>query len=120
MAKLVPYKNGKRIAKIKLRHIDNIAAQAAKCDHIERVVLFGSSLEERCTKASDIDIAVFGTQPKKKYLLSQEFKRFHDDVFLFDLAQDYDILYFSSAEETKADILNDINRGVEIYRRALA
>ncbi len=120
MSRLIPYKNGKSIAAIKLHHIDNIALQAAKCANIERIMLFGSSLEDRCTEKSDIDIAVFGNQSKSKYLLSREFKRFHDGVFLFDLNQDYDILYFSTREVPKDSILQDINKGIEIYRRVLA
>ncbi len=79
-------------------------------------MLFGSSIEERCTEKSDIDIAVFGTQSKNKYLDSKEFKRFQDSLFLFDLNQDYDILYFSDDKQYQDAILNDINNGTEIYR----
>ena len=36
------------MAEIKQRYIPNIIDAARKCDYIDRVVLFGSSLEERC------------------------------------------------------------------------
>jgi len=120
MCKLVPYKNGRRVAEIKVRHIDNIAAQAEKCRNINRIMLFGSSLEERCTSRSDIDIAVFWSQNKARYLRSKEFKSFQDSIFLYDLDQDYDIIYFCEWSDHKAGIMEDINNGIEIYRRGLA
>ncbi len=49
---------------------------------------------------------------------SKEFKTFQDSVFLYDLDQDYDILYFCEKSDNKAGILKDINKGIEIYRRA--
>ena len=95
----------------------NIASEADKCKNISRIMLFGSSLEERCTESSDIDIAVFGKMKKNQYLESSEFRGFQDRVFLYDLNQDYDILYFCEDQEYHDPILNDINQGAEIYRR---
>ena len=60
MCKLISIGNGKAIADIKHKYIKNITRQAHECKNISRIVLFGSSLEERCTEKSDIDIAVFG------------------------------------------------------------
>ena len=120
MCRLVPYKNGKKVAEIKLRHIDNITEQAEKCRNINRIMLFGSSLEERCTSRSDIDIAVFGSQNKARYLRSKEFKSFQDSIFLYDLDQDYDIIYFCEGSDHKAGIMEEINNGIEIYRRGPA
>lgn len=117
MCRMVPNKNGRNVADIKLRHIDNISAQAEKCRNITRIVLFGSSLEARCTNRSDIDIAVFGNQTKAKYLQSKEFKEFHRQLFLFDMDQDYDILYFTDGKTNTDQIMNDIAEGIEIYRR---
>ncbi len=117
MCRMVPYKDGKSVADIKLRHIDNISAQAEKCRNITRIILFGSSLETRCTNRSDIDIAVFGNQSKGKYLQSKEFKDFHRHLFQFDMDQDYDILYFKDGTEYTDQIMNDITKGIEIYRR---
>ena len=115
MCKLVSYKNGKKVADIKYRHIENISKQAEKCENISRIMLFGSSIEERCNDRSDIDIAVFGKLSKNRYLDSTEFRQFHDQVYLFDMNQDYDILYFKDGQEYKDSIMEEINRGAEIY-----
>ena len=60
MCNLVRYKNSKLVADIKLPYIIIISKQAEKAKNISRIMLFGSSIEERCTEESDIDIAVFG------------------------------------------------------------
>jgi len=120
MCRMIRYKDGKSIAEIKYQHILNISRQAEKCRNITRIVLFGSSLEERCTESSDIDIAVFGNQTKGKYLQSKEFRDFHREVFLFDMNQDYDILYFKDGKKYTDQIMNDIAEGIEIYRRESA
>ena len=117
MCKLISLGDGNAVADIKYRHIQNIAKQAHECRNISRIVLFGSSLEERCTERSDIDIAVFGKKRKNKYLESKEFREFQDRVFLFDLDQDYDILYFCEDQKHQDPIMTDINKGAEIYRR---
>ena len=120
MCKLVHYKDGQYVAEIKLGHIRNISSQAGKCKNISRIILFGSSIEERCTDRSDIDIAVFGKMQKAKYLGSGEFRNFQDQLFLYDLNQDYDILYFCDGKDYKDPIMADISCGTEIYRRAEA
>ena len=48
------------IANIKHKYINNIVDAAKKCGLIDKVIIFGSSLADRCTDSSDIDIAVFG------------------------------------------------------------
>ena len=118
MCKLVPLENGSLVADIKVKYIKNITDQAKQCKNIDYIMLFGSSLEERCTENSDIDIAVFGEKLESKYLVSGEFHRFHEQVYLYDLAQDYDILYFTKNKSYKNAIMTDIQNGVEIYRRA--
>ena len=118
MCKLVPFDGDTRVADIKLPHIHNIVRQASRTKNINRVMLFGSAIEDRCTDHSDIDIAVFGDIPKMKYLRSKEYKQFQDGIFRFDLDQDYDILYFSDSARQCDVILNDIANGAEIYRRA--
>jgi predicted nucleotidyltransferase len=115
---MIPYKEGRYVAEIKLPHIENISEQAKKTENIRRIVLFGSSLEERCTDRSDIDIAVFGTKSKGSYIDSREFKLFKKGLFQFDWDQDYDVLYFSENRKNTGDIMTDISKGVEIYRRA--
>ena len=117
MCKLVSYADGKKVADIKLKHIKNITEQAEKTKNICRIVLFGSSIEERCTDDSDIDIAVFGNKTKGSYIDSKEFKEFKSSLFRFDLDQDYDVLYFKENADCSDSIMNDINSGVEIFRR---
>ena len=58
--------NGKTInvASLKIKYIKNIIDNISRCNLIDKVVLFGSSLEERCTENSDIDIAIFGKKTK--------------------------------------------------------
>ena len=118
MCKLVQFDKDKYVADIKLRYIQNIAEQAKKTKKIDRIMLFGSSTEERCTEMSDIDIAVFGRPTKARYLDSREFRTFQNDIFSYDWDQDYDILYFSESNKETGNILHDINQGVEIYRRS--
>lgn len=117
MCRMVSLKNGRSVAEIKLNHILNISEQAEKCPGINRVMLFGSALEERCTQGSDIDIAVFGNRPKGQFLRSREFRDFRKRLFGYDLNQDYDVLYFEDGKHYEDRILNDINRGIELYRR---
>ena len=38
-------------------------------------------------------------------------------LFLFDMNQDYDILYFTNGKRYTDQIMNDISEGIEIYRR---
>ena len=64
MCKMIHYKDGKYIADIKHKYILNIVKLAELCENINRIMLFGSSLEERCTDESDIDIAVLGSNQK--------------------------------------------------------
>ena len=120
MCSLIEYADGKYVADIKKKYIDNIAQQAKKCSNISRIVLFGSALETRCTERSDIDIAVFGKKKQNAYLRSKEFKQFQKGLFLFggDFLQDYDILYFCDDVDSGDAILEHIRKGTEIYRRA--
>ena len=57
-----------RVADIKQKYIENIASAARECSYIDRVVLFGSSLENRCREESDIDLAVLRKMPDIKKL----------------------------------------------------
>lgn len=117
MCKLTALSDGKQVADIKLPYIKNIVSEAAHCKHIQRIMLFGSSLEERCTDLSDIDIAIFGDLTKSRYYSTKEYRDFVNHLFDFDFHQDYDILYFKDGAKSTAPILEDISRGLEIYRR---
>lgn len=118
MCKMVPYEENGYVAEIKLPHIKNITEQAKKTKHIQRIMLFGSSLEERCTGDSDIDIAVFGDKTKGSYIDSKEFRGFKSGLFKFDIDQAYDVLYFKDKTDYKDEIMIDIRNGLEIFRRA--
>ena len=121
MCKVVDVKIGDRqvkVADIKRKYLDNIADSAKECPLIDKVVLFGSSIEERCTEESDIDLAVFGSQTKGKALTSKQFMRFADRLSEFDdFLQSYDILYFKTGKKDDSAILAEINRGEVLYVR---
>lgn len=110
--------NGRKIkvADIKQSCIRNIADAAEKCKHIDRIILFGSALEERCTDQSDVDIAVFGNLSKNKCLTSKEYKDFTHQLYRFDdYAQTYDILYFKTDSRENSFIRKEIEKGEVIY-----
>lgn len=109
-----------RVAEIKYDYIVNIIRQAQKCKNISKIILFGSSIEERCSKNSDIDIAVFGSKKPYIYLKSAEFRNFNNNIFAFNDfdGQDYDILYFTENTNDNSELMKNISQGVEIYRRA--
>lgn len=69
-----------RVAAIKY---DYIIKQTQKCKNISKIILFGSSIEERCQQKSDIDIAVFGEKKPTSYLKSAEFRNFNDNIFAY-------------------------------------
>lgn len=109
-----------RVAEIKYDYIVNIIKQAQKCKNISKIILFGSSMEERCSKNSDIDIAVFGDKKPYVYLKSAEFRNFNDNIFAFNDfdGQNYDILYFIDNANDDSELMKNIRQGAEIYRRA--
>lgn len=111
--------NGKTIsvASIKIEYIKNIVDNISRCNLIDKVVLFGSSLEERCTENSDIDIAIFGTKTKSKMFSSKSYKDYIFSVTSFGEVQDYDILYFDSTKNNDSSIMKDIEDGVVLYER---
>ena len=107
-----------RIADIKQKYIMNIIDAARKCDIIDRILLFGSSAEERCSDSSDIDIAVFGNQTPSKALSSKKYEQFARQLFNYcDYEQAYDILYFKTRGRNNARIMNDIEKGELLYVR---
>ena len=105
-----------RVADIKKKYMSNIIDAAKKCDFIEKVVLFGSSIEDRCSEDSDIDIAVFGSQIRSKAFSSKKYEQFTRQLFAFnDYDQNYDILYFKSGADVKNLIMDDIRKGETLY-----
>ena len=107
-----------RVADIKQKYIQNIIDAAMKCDIIDRVVLFGSSIEDRCKESSDIDIAVFGSQVPSRALTSKKYDRFTEQLYSFDdHSQSYDILYFKTGSRNDSLIMDDIIKGEVLYER---
>ncbi|SEA35530.1 Nucleotidyltransferase domain-containing protein [Oribacterium sp. KHPX15] len=105
------------IADIKEDYIDNIISSADLCDQINRIILFGSAAEDRCTEQSDIDIAVFGSQTKSRMYASKGYKAFIQAVVSYGGAQDYDILYFDDRKTYSGGIMSDIQKGEVLYSR---
>lgn len=98
--------------------INNIVDSAKKCSFIDKIILFGSSIDERCTEDSDIDLAIFGNQTKYKCLNSKEYRQFAEDLYSFDdFSQSYDLLYFKTGNTYSGLIINDINNGEVLYVR---
>ncbi|MDY6290293.1 MAG: nucleotidyltransferase domain-containing protein [Succiniclasticum sp.] len=107
-----------RVAEIKQKYIKNVIDAARKCSFIDRVVLFGSCIEERCKDSSDIDIAVFGSQTPYRALSSKKYESFARQLYAFDNhVQSYDILYFKTGSKEDSPIMADISRGVVLYER---
>lgn len=106
------------VAEIKSKYIANIVDAAAKSKGIEKVILFGSSVNGNCTEESDMDLAVFGSLSKTKYLTSGDFKRFYDQLILFDdFRQTYDVLYFNSKAVHDSPIMRQIQEGEVLYEQ---
>lgn len=121
MCKVVLVKIGNRsfkVADIKQKYIENIIDAARKCEMIDSIILFGSSIEERCKESSDIDIAVFGKQPPSRALSSKKYEQFARQLYSFDdHAQAYDILYFKTGTKLDSPIMTDIKWGEVVYER---
>ena len=105
-----------KIAEIKQKYLMNIIDAARECNYVDRIVLFGSSIEERCTEESDIDLAVFGNLTRGKCLTSKKYEKFLTRIYSYDdFNQAYDILYFKTGQKNNSAIMNDIACGEIIY-----
>lgn len=122
----MPLDNGSKIkvAECKKKCIENMVSVAHKCKQIDAIVLFGSTLEDRCTTDSDIDIAIISKYGISKLSVLKSFRVFMQDLYRADEMQEYDRLYFNSLEEIvgkveEAPICNEIlNKGKIIYSRS--
>ena len=114
------------VASIKREAIENIIVSAAVCPSIDAVVLFGSALEERCNKDSDIDIAIISTKSINSLSKLKSFQEFLNRIYLFDMSQEYDRLYYKSLEyigknASHVQICGEIaKKGKIIYRKEVA
>ncbi len=106
------------MADIKQKYVANIIDAAKRCDYIDKIILFGSALEERCKESSDIDLAIFGNQPKGKCLDSKRFRKFSDQLAAFDdFCQAYDLLYFKTGKQKSGLIMDQIAKGEVLYEK---
>lgn len=125
MCKLVAIKNNKgelvSVADIKADIIKKIMQLAAECDKIDYVFVFGSSVEERCTEESDIDIAIVSNISRSRLFRTASYDRFVTGLYEINLNQDYDILQFDSLRditEGRENVCFDIkNKGALLYER---
>lgn len=109
------------VADIKADIIKQIMEIATECTKIDYIYIFGSSLEERCTEQSDIDIALVSNVTRSKLFNAKEYNEFISKLYDIDSEQDYDILQFNSLskiENSKDFVCKDIlNKGKLIYKR---
>ncbi len=125
MCKLVAIKNNKgeliSVADIKSDIISRIMQLASECDKIDYVYIFGSSLEERCTESSDIDIAIVSNVTRSRLFRTASYDKFITKLYDINFNQDYDILQFDSLNditEGRERVCFDIkNKGALLYER---
>lgn len=110
-----------QVADMKKPIIEKIIMIANICKEIDYIILFGSSLEDKCTEQSDIDLAIISNITRAKFLRSNSYSKFTTALYKIDEEQTYDILQFNSMEDLKkkkSPICREImNKGKIIYRR---
>lgn len=125
MCKLVKITNslGEQIevAEIKADTIKKIIKIAKICDKIDYIYLFGSSVEERCTDESDIDLAIISNVSAFKLCNRSSYREFKERLYAIDTDQEYDRLQFNSLKairNSKEPICLDIiSKGKLLYQR---
>lgn len=114
------------VADNKSKLIECIIELAKDCSDIDAIILFGSVLETRCKKTSDIDIAIISKKTVNALSEKKSFRQFKDRIYLLDMSQEYDFLYFKSLEEIdekkdSASIFKELaEKGKVIYKRQVA
>lgn len=110
-----------KVADIKINAIKNIINSAKECKSIDYIILFGSSLEERCNEESDIDIAIISNITRSRLYRVKEYRDFLANVYKYNLRQEYDIIQFNSLEDIKKHkygvYLDIAEKGKIIYSR---
>lgn len=96
-----------KVAEIKAGIIERIIDFASICTKIDYIFLFGSALEERCQKDSDIDLAIVSNVSRSKLFRDRSYDVFTSNLYNIEQGQDYDILQFNSL-----DALNNCENGV--------
>ncbi len=114
------------VAENKLDILRFIIDTASQCSKIDAIILFGSSLDERCKDDSDIDIVIISNATLSVLSKQKSFTKFKNDLYLKNMSQEYDFLYFKSIDEitskqnTSALCNELIRKGQFIYRRQAA
>ena len=86
------------------------------------LILYGSSLEDRCDKYSDIDIVVISKYPISKLCKLKSFHDFTTYVYKYNMDQDYDFLYYKSYDEINRNAESEmisseiLNKGKIIFK----
>lgn len=125
MCKLVKITNslGEQIevAEIKADTIKKIVKIAKICDKIDYIYLFGSSVEERCTDESDIDLAIISNVSASKLCNRSSYREFKERLYAIDTDQEYDRLQFNSLKAIRNSkepvCLDIISKGKLLYQR---
>jgi len=110
-----------KVADIKAEIIKQILELAPICRKIDYIYIFGSSVEERCTEQSDIDMAIVSNVTRSKLFNARDYRDFTDKLYSIDIEQEYDILQFNSVEAIKKSrdfVCKDIlSKGKLLYSR---
>ena len=125
MCKLVKITNslGEQIevAEIKADTIKKIIKTVKICDKIDYIYLFGSSVEERCTDESDIDLAIISNVSASKLCNRSSYREFKERLYAIDTDQEYDRLQFNSLKAIRNSkepvCLDIISKGKLLYQR---
>ena len=114
------------VAENKLGLINHVILCAAKCAKIDAIILFGSALSNNCSENSDIDLAIISSYSINDLSKNKSFAEFKKNVYLQDMSQEYDFLYFHSLDEIgnkkeKHLICDELSKnGKIIYRKQVA
>lgn len=109
------------VADLKKEYIENVIDAARDCNKIDSIILFGSSLEERCRKDSDIDLAIISNVTRSRLFKNKSYDRFTTRLYQSSPGQDYDLLQFNSKraiEDCREFVCSEIlKKGKTIYRK---
>ncbi|MCR4755824.1 MAG: hypothetical protein K5868_09925 [Lachnospiraceae bacterium] len=114
------------VAENKLDILRFIIDTASQCSKIDAIILFSSTLDERCRDDSDIDIVIISNATLSVLSRQKSFTKFKKDLYLKNMSQKYDFLYFKSMDEIKSQqdkspLCNELVRnGQFIYRKQVA
>lgn len=125
MCELVNIKNsiGKdiKVASIKAYILQKIITYASLCKKINYIYLFGSSVTERCTEQSDIDLAILSNTSMSKLVRDKGYQTFKEYLYNIDIDQEYDFLYFrtlTQIQNSNEFVCRDImTKGTLLYQK---